>query len=715
MEKSYDLNMMFKLIDGELKNPFNILGAHKIPGTKSAYSIRVYLPIAAEIQIVIPNSRTKYPMPKVHPVGFFETVIDNFDMKRGYKLDIVNFKGEHERIYDAYNFLPTLDEKIMTAFRNGIAFDIYKQLGAKEKEINGVKGVQYTVWAPNAKRVSVVGLFNDWDGRLNQMLFFPEYGVWSLFIPGISKNSKYKFEIKGADSSVDHKSDPVATFSALRPSTSSLVHDISSYNWKDSEWMKKRKGYSAKESPISIYQVHAGSWKRKDSDTFMTFKELANSLIPYVVEMRYTHINLLPIMEHRFDSSLGYETSGYFSVTSRYGTPEDFKFFVDKCHENNVGVILDWTAAYMPKDTLGDFDGTNLYEIKTDEDMYLTVVPFDYSKPEVSSFILSNAYFWLEEYHIDALMFDNTLTMIYKDLYTYYDYSSFVYEDAALNKYGISLLKKLNTMIQENFPGVMTICDDFFDDSTLTESIDKSGYGFTLKTNPVWKNLFLQFLGTSSKYKKFLLEELRGESEHTAHDTAIIPLSYKDVTDGRLSMVSKVPSTDSWHKFATIRCAYGLMYASPDKKMLFMGDEIGQLTEWDFTKTVDWKLLKYSSHKRLKKYMSNLNKLYRMEKAFLSPKFKRLTTNDSSVFSFTRKGPDNSVLVFAYNFTSSFKSDLKIDVIEKGKYIELINSDALLYGGENNVNRGILETKENSLNINLAPYTFIIFKLREED
>jgi 1,4-alpha-glucan branching enzyme len=633
--------------------------------------------------------------------------------------------------YDPYSFLPILSEYDLYLFNEGSHHKIYERLGAHLRTIDGIKGTLFAVWAPCAIRVSVVGNFNQWDGRRHQLRRLGSSGVWEIFIPGISNGEVYKYEILTPSNEIYIKSDPYAFYSELRPNTASIVYDIDNYQWGDEAWIKTRDSSNIFEKPISIYEVHLGSWKRasEDNNRFLNYREFAKELVKYVKEMGYTHIEILPVAEHPFDGSWGYQITGYYSVTSRYGTPEDFMYLVDICHQNDIGVILDWVPAHFPKDGhgLARFDGTALYEhwdVRQGEHPDWGTHIFNYGRNEVRNFLISNAVFWLEKYHIDGLRVDAVASMLYLD----YGKKEGQWVP---NKWGgkenveaIEFLRRLNTTVYEYFPGVMMIAEESTSWPLVSKPPYIGGLGFSFKWNMGWMNDFLSYISMDPIYRKYHQDKITFSIMYAFSENFILVLSHDEVVHGKCSMISKMPG-DYWQKFAGLRVSYGFMYGHPGKKLLFMGGEFGQFIEWNYQQSLDWHLLGYEFHQKLQSYVKDLNNLYKKERAmhqldFSFEGFEWIDCNDSDqgVFSFIRKGKEQEdILIFVCNFTPVLYNNYRIGVPSNLYYKEILNSDSQIYGGSNAGNFGGVRAEEvsfhgrpYSLNLQIPPLATLILK-----
>lgn len=719
------------IINADHWDPFQVLGMHILDTTEKKIAVRVFVPEAKELWVLDEISDELFPMNKINKAGFFESIIDK-KSPFPYRLRMKTYEGNILEFYDPYSFLPILTEYDLYLLGEGTHYKNYEKLGAHVLEINGKKGVHFAVWAPNARRVSVIGDFNKWDGRRHQMRVLGSSGIWELFIPGLKEGVLYKFEIKSRfKKQIMEKADPYAFYFELRPKSASIVYDINKYKWNDKEWMKMRSRKNWLESPISIYEVHLGSWMRvpEEGNRFLTYRETAERLIKYVKKMGYTHIELLPITEHPLDASWGYQTIGYFAPTSRYGSPEDFMYFVDKCHQNGIGVIIDWTPAHFPTDGhgLGVFDGTCLYE-HTDPRKgfhpdWGTKI-FNYGRNEVRNFLISNALFWFEKYHIDGLRVDAVASMLYLD------YSRREGEWIP-NIYGgnenleaIDFLNKFNEITHHYHPGILTIAEE----STAWPSVSRptylGGLGFSMKWNMGWMHDMLEYISKDPIYRKYHHNNLTFSLLYAFTENFILPLSHDEVVHGKNSILNKMPG-DMWQKFANVRLLYGYMYSHPGKKLLFMGGEFGQWDEWNHEKSLDWHLLNFKPHRRLQKYVMDLNHIYQSERAlheidFSYEGFEWIDFHDAekSIVSFIRKAKDpNDFLVIVSNFTPVPRMEYRIGVPENCFFREILNSDSYLYWGSNMGNAGGVNSNQvpwqgrpYSIKITLPPLSILIFK-----
>jgi len=691
---------------GEHGDPFAVLGPHLVSvGGSTATVVRAFLPDAHQV-MVLPADRPNEvkPMDRVHREGFFEAMISPRRTHFDYRLRVVDRQGRTVEVEDPYRFPPALSDYDLYLMGEGTHLRNYERLGAHIMTLEGVPGVNFSVWAPNANRVSVVGDFNHWDGRCHAMRNHPGNGIWEIFIPGLGEGALYKFEVKArSGEEIALKADPYACAFEPAPRTASIVCDIDTYRWGDEAWMEARDRHNPLERPLAIYEVHLGSWMRapEEANRFLTYRELAHKLADYVSELGYTHIELLPITEHPFYGSWGYQTIGYFAPTRRYGTPADFMYFVDHLHRRGIGVILDWVPAHFPRDAHGlvHFDGTHLYEHadpRRGEQKEWDTLVFNYGRTEVANFLLGNALFWLERYHLDGLRVDAVSSMVYLD------YSRKPGEWIP-NVYGgnenleaIAFLRRFNELAYERHPGAMTIAEESTAWPQVSRPTTVGGLGFGLKWNMGWMHDMLGYMALDPVYRSYHHNSLTFGLLYAFTENFVLPLSHDEVVHGKGSLLGKMPG-DIWQQFANLRCLYAYMYGHPGKKLLFMGGEFGQWREWDHDQSLDWHLLEQGPHhKGVQRLVRDLNSLYRSQPAlfevdFDPAGFEWIDCRDGqqSVVSFLRraKNPDDFV-VFASNFTPVPRLGYRVGVPVGGYYRELLNSDASIYGGSNLGNIG---------------------------
>lgn len=617
-------------------------------------------------------------------------------------------------------------------FAQGTHERVYEKLGAHMVEQNGVSGVLFSVWAPNAKAVYVIGDFNYWTSWDHPMS--PQInGVWTRFEPGLGLGTMYKYRVVAQNNESFEKSDPCAFAAELRPQTASVVADINSHNWEDQTWMGNRAKAQSLDAPIAVYEVHLGSWRRKDENKYLTYTELAEQLIPYVKEMGYTHIELLPISEHPYDGSWGYQTVGYFAPTRRHGGPQEFQEFVDACHQANIGVIIDWVPAHFPKDIhgLGRFDGTHLYEHsdpRLGEHKDWGTYIFNYGRHEVRSFLISNAVFWLDKYHIDGLRVDAVASMLYLD------YSRKAGEwipnvhGGRENLEAIHFIKRFNEVVHGLFPDVLTFAEESTAWPQVSRPVYLGGLGFDLKWNMGWMHDTLAYMSKEPIYRRYHHNMLTFSLIYAFNENFILPLSHDEVVHLKSSMVGKM-SGDDWQKFANLRAYYGYMYGHPGKKLLFMGGEFGQWTEWNYNTALTWDSLNWEPHRGLSQLVKDLNHLYQTEPALFEVDFEYpgftwidANDNDNSVIAFlrtNRAGTEN--LIFVCNFTPVPRYSYRIGVPEMGFYAEILNTDAQVYWGSDVGNSGGVQSEDISwhnqpyaITLTLPPLSTLVFKRRTE-
>lgn len=624
---------------------------------------------------------------------------------------------------------PYITDFDLYLFNEGSHHKIYEKLGAHPHTVNGRRGTHFAVWAPSAKSVSVVCNYNYWDGRSHPMQPVGCSGVWTVFIPDIAAGEMYKYEIKTHSDQLFLKADPYAFYSELRPGTASAVYDLDGYEWHDSEWIKSRDTSNTFGKPVSIYEVHLGSWARSSDNNFLTYRELADRLVAYAADMGYTHIELMPVSEHPLDDSWGYQVTGYYSVTSRFGSPEDFMYLVDQCHSHGIGVIMDWVPAHFPKDAhgLAKFDGTSLYEHddpRQGEHPDWGTLIFNYNRHEVRNFLISNAVFWFEKYHIDGMRVDAVASMLYLD-YGKKNGEWIPNEFGGNQNLGaVEFLKQLNSTVFKYFPGIIMIAEESTSWPMITKPPFTGGLGFSYKWNMGWMNDYLRYVSMDPVYRKYHHNLITFSIMYAMSENFILVLSHDEVVHGKRSMIGKMPG-DYWQKFAGLRVTYGYMFGHPGKKLMFMGNEFGQFIEWNFKQSLDWHLLGYEMHSKLKDYIRDLNKLYTTEKAMYEidhsyDGFEWLDCNDSdhSIISFLRKGSSNDdTLVFVCNFTPIVYNNYRIGVPYDAHYAEILNSDSELYGGSNVGNLGGVRSENiehqqrpYSISINVPPLAVVVFK-----
>lgn len=726
MIRYYNESDMYEVIESNSRDPHSILGIQKV--TVKKHVINVYRPHVRTVEVVSKKTGKALMMERHHDDGFFSLPIDG---KIDYTLRLTNYEGYTWEVEDPYNFQPQISDLDVYLFNKGTHYEIYEKLGAHPIEIDGVKGVHFGIWAPNGKRVSVLGDFNGWDGRIHQMQVVGESGVFGLFVPGIGIDETYKFEIKTHQGDILEKSDPFANYAELRPNTASKVADLRGFEWTDDDWVNKRDEKFNIDIPMSIYEVHLGSWKRTLENDYLTYKDLAHDLVDYVTDMGYTHIELMPVSEYPFDGSWGYQVVGYFAPTSRYGKPEDFMYFVNHCHANGIGIIVDWVPAHFPKDAhgLANFDGTALFEHedpKQGEHPHWGTKIFNFERNEVSNFLISNALFWIEKFHIDGLRVDAVASMLYLDYGKEEGEWIPNHSGGRENLGAVEFMRHLNSIVYGKHPGVHVIAEESTSWKGVSRPADHGGLGFGMKWNMGWMNDFLKYIEEDPIHRKYHHGDLTFSMIYAYTENFILVLSHDEVVHGKGSIINKMPG-DYWQKFANTRAAYGFMYAHPGKKLNFMGGEFGQFHEWDEDKSLDWHLLEFDKHRELKNYVKDLNHMYKDNEAFWMDDFTpggfewlNCTDAEASIISFVRKGSnDNETVVVIANFTPVPREWHRVGVPFKGKYEEIMNSDQTYYGGSGMVNHGEVWSQEQewdgrgqSIEVKIPPLGITVLKYR---
>lgn len=725
-----------RLVAGRNADPFAILGPHREEREgRRGLIVRSFDPDATRMA-VLPRGEmdAATEMNRIHPAGIFEAFLDveceppNCD----YRLLVTRPDGRSYVVDDPYRYGRVLSDFDLYLFSEGTHHRAHEKLGAHVIQLGVARGVHFAVWAPNAQRVSVVGDFNRWDGRVHPMRLLLPNGVWEIFIPGLDAGEKYKFEIRSREGQVFLKTDPYALRMETPPLSASVVWCPGKYEWGDDEWMHRRAELNSwLDKPVSIYEVHLGSWARvpEQGGRFLTYAEMAEKLVSYVKEMGYTHIELLPVMEHPYLGSWGYQVTGFFAPTARYGTPDDFKLFVDRCHQEGIGVILDWVPGHFPKDAyaLARFDGTALYEHqdpRQGEHYEWGTLVFNYGRNEVRSFLLSSAMMWLEEYHVDGLRMDAVASMLYLD------YSRREGEWVP-NVYGgrenlaaIDLLRQVN-ILAHRVPGAVTAAEESTAWPAVSRPAHLGGLGFTYKWNMGWMHDMLEYVKLDPIYRRWAHNQVTFSMLYAFHENFILPFSHDEVVHGKGSMIGKMAG-DDWQKFATLRALYAYQTGHPGKKLMFMGSEFAQWREWNYDESLDWHLLQYEPHKGMQNLVADLNRLYRTEPALHEVDFDAYgfqwidcNDNENSVFSFVRRARNShDFVVCVVNFTPVVRKDYRVGVPRGGYYRELLNTDSEVYGGSNVGNAGGVVSEEipahgfpASLGLTLPPLACLFLKL----
>ncbi|MFT5220920.1 MAG: 1,4-alpha-glucan branching enzyme [Planctomycetota bacterium] len=706
---------------GHHGNPFAVLGPHS---ARKNWVVRSWQPQAQSVELVDANDKLLTKMKLLD--GLFEARLPLPIV--AYRLRIQ--ENDHRyTIDDPYRFSSPFGDLDRHLLREGKLRNLAEKLGAHPMEIDGVSGVHFAVWAPNASRVSVVGLFNGWDGRRQPMRLHPGSGIWDIFIPGLRTGDYYKYELLDANGKLlPLKADPFARAMELAPGNASIVHQ-DQYQWQDGDWLAQRRQSSTLDQPISIYEVHLGSWRRHAEDNrYLNYRELAESLAPYAADMGYTHIELLPVSEFPFDGSWGYQPVGLFAPTARFGSPEDFKFFVDCCHQHGLGVIIDWVPAHFPRDEfgLGQFDGTHLYEHddprKGAHPDWGTLI-FNFARPEVSNYLIANALFWVEEYHVDALRVDAVASMLYLD-YSRKDGEWLPNEHGGNeNLEAVDFLRLMNEQVHAS--GAITMAEESTAWPGVSHPVYKGGLGFSYKWNMGWMHDSLSYFAENPVHRRYHQDKLTFALLYAFSENFILPLSHDEVVHGKGSMIQRMPG-DEWQAFANLRLYYAFMFTHPGKKLLFMGGEFAQHREWNHDGSLDWHLLEQPAHAGVQQLVRDLNHLYRetpalYEKDCSGDGFAWIdcSDNDQSVIAFVRRGHDPSqLLVCVCNMTPVIRNDYRIGVPVAGHYQERLNSDAACYGGSDVGNLGKVQSdrisvhgQENSLKLVLPPLSTLVLAL----
>jgi len=704
------------IIEARHHDPFSVLGIHPY---ETGEIVRVFLPHANNVVLI--NGREILPMARYADTDFFEWHGSQGQISHNYQ---IRWRDQHGHLHtrpDPYRFLPQIPDFDLHLFSEGRHWHAYRFLGAHPWNVEGIDGVLFSTWAPNAARVSVVGDFNYWDGRVHPMRVRHETGVWELFIPGLSSGTLYKFEIRNRDTGAVYlKSDPYARQFELRPATACMVYFPSYYGWNDAEWLHRRAEETWRNNPIAIYEMHLGSWQRDENGNFLNYRELAHRIVEYIGKLGFTHIELLPVTEYPFDGSWGYQSLGYFAPTSRFGNPEDFRYFVDYCHQHQLGVILDWVPAHFPKDPhgLARFDGTPLYEHadpRLGEHRDWGTLIFNYGRNEVKNLLLASAVYWIEEFHLDGLRVDAVASMLYLD------YSRGPGEWLP-NRHGgrenlaaIDFLREVNTILHGRYPGVLVIAEESTAWPMVSRPTWLGGLGFTLKWNMGWMHDTLNYFAKDPIYRHYYHQNLTFGLLYAFTENFVLALSHDEVVHGKRSLLTKMPG-DTWQQFANLRLLYVWIYTHPGKKLLFMGAEFGQINEWNHDQTLAWELIDQPLHRGIMQLITDLNYLYRRLAPlhyydFESTGFEWIDCYDAeqSVVSFLRRAEKADVFV-VFNFTPVVRHNYRIGVSKGGLYHEILNSDAVAYCGSGVGNCGEIDAEQipwmgrpYSLNLTLPP------------
>jgi len=711
---------LVKIIEARHHDPFCVLGAHQ-DGDQT--TVTVFL---TDTQHAWLDDDLK--LTRIEGTDLFQWTGMSHQLSPHYTVHRVAGNGGTYSKHDPYNFVAQISEFDLHLFSEGKHWHAYRILGAHQHQVDGISGILFATWAPSAQRVSVIGEFNQWDGRCHPMRVRGGSGVWELFVPGLTTGELYKFEIKNQhDGSLHSKMDPYAQQAELRPGTASIIASTSQHKWQDKDWMAKREKSDWLHQAQSVYEVHMGSWKRHESGDFLTYRELADQLVPYVKELGFTHIELLPITEHPLDISWGYQTTGYFAPTSRFGSPDDLRYFIDQCHQNNIGIILDWVPGHFPKDAhgLARFDGSALYEHadpRQGEHQDWGTYIFNYGRKEVTNFLLSSAFYWLEEFHIDGLRVDAVASMLYLD------YSR---EEGQWvpNQYGgrenlevIDFLKHMNSVLHQEHPGCLITAEESTSYPMVSRPASMGGLGFSMKWNMGWMHDILHYMQEDSIHRRYHHDSLTFGLLYAFTENFVLPFSHDEVVHGKRSILNKMPG-DEWQRFANLRLLYTFMFTYPGKKLLFMGLEFGQGTEWNCERQLDWYVLDYPLHQGMKALVSDLNTLYTSTPAlyrheFDPQGFEWLDCNDRehSILSYIRKNDDDYVICI-FNFTPVPRENYRVGVPEGCNYKIIMNSDSEFYRGSNFSKQMTLEAQQTpwsdrpySIEVNLPPLSGLVLQ-----
>lgn len=714
-----------------LRSPHRLLGMHPLGGDAGVV-VRAFLPGAIKVEAapVHEKSKPRITLKKIDPEGVFEG--STKDSKTVYAYDLIATypDGYQKQFRDPYSFLPTLGEMDVYLFAQGNELRIYDKLGAHFRELDGVHGVSFAVWAPNAQRVSVVGDFNNWDGRVHPMRILGSSGIWEIFIPGLGEGALYKFEVKTRDGHISVKTDPYGAFYEVAPKNAAIVWNTQKFQWNDAAWLEKRGQTNCLRAPVSIYEVHIGSWKKKGPFEGYSYRELAGPLVEYLTTMGFTHVEFLPVAEHAFYPSWGYQVTGFFAPTSRYGTPDDFQYLVDELHKAGIGVIVDWVPAHFPRDewALAKFDGTALYEHedprKGAHQDWGTLI-FNYGRHEVRNFLIANALYWCERFHIDGLRVDAVASMLYLD------YSRKEGEWIP-NQFGgrenleaVEFLRSFNYHIHTQCPGVMTIAEESTAWPQVTRPPYLGGLGFSLKWNMGWMHDTLNYFKREPVFRKYHQNDLTFAMLYHHNENFVLPLSHDEVVHGKGSLLGRMPG-DDWQRFANLRALLSYQWLFPGKKLLFMGGEIGQTPEWNANGSVEWWLLEAGPyHEGLRRMVESLNRVYRENPALWEGDYDHegfywvdCSDAESSILSFARQTKDGrNLLLVIMNFTPVLREDYRLGLPRGGTWNEVFNSDCGSYGGGNQGNLGSVTAEPvsshghgQSARFRLPPLGVVVFR-----
>ena len=722
-----------EIVYSEAANPERLLGAHEV---EEGLLIQVFMPHAVAVAAKVGNE--SYPMELQDEAGYYAVLLHGKKMSK-YLLEITYDNGTTEELQDPYAFPSQFTDAELKKFDAGIYYDVYRKMGAHPMTIDGVNGVYFAVWAPCAMRVSVVGDFNMWDGRRNQMKRLGDSGVFELFMPGLKAGTLYKYEIKNHRGEPMLKSDPYGNYSELRPDNASIVWDLEQFTWSDEVWMKNRELESAKDKPLSIYELHLGSWMRHElkldedgepvtGSEFYNYREIAPKLAEYVKKLGYTHVELMPVMEHPLDESWGYQVTGYYAPTSRYGTPDDFMYFMNYMHEQGIGVILDWVPAHFPRDAhgLACFDGSCVYEHQDPRQgahPHWGTLIYNYGRPQVTNFLIANALFWAKQYHADGIRMDAVASMLYLD----YGKNE---GEWVPNIYGgnenleaVEFFHHLNSIFKQKEPGVLMIAEESTAWPKVTGAVEDEGLGFDYKWNMGWMNDFIYYMSLDPIFRTANHGALTFSMVYAYSEDYILTLSHDEVVHGKASMIGKMPG-DREQQFANLRAAYGFMLAHPGKKLLFMGQDFAQYDEWAEDRSLEWELLQYDEHKQMQNYVKALNAFYREHPALYEMDYdpdgftwiNNISANENMVVFTRNTKKKEETLLIVCNFSPLTYENHKIGVPYPGKYKEIFNSDSKEFGGSGVGNPRLKQSKKSecddradSILITVPPMSITVF------